>query len=114
MMLERRLLTLTSGVRGHMLGVVAVGLGVTATYVGQGVLTAQVVARIFTGASWSTIVPVLIWIGALILIRAGLLWLHEVSAKATAAAAKHKLRQKKLPLGSRWNAIVVIGFQQNS
>ncbi|MBV9708615.1 MAG: ABC transporter ATP-binding protein [Chloroflexi bacterium] len=94
MMLERRLFTLTSGVRGHMLGVVAVGLGVTATYVGQGVLTAQVVARIFTGASWSTIVPVLIWIGALILIRAALLWLHEVSAKATAAAAKHKLRQR--------------------
>lgn len=94
MMLNQRLFTLTRGVRWRIAGVVAVGLAVTATYVGQGLLAAWVVGSIFEGTAWPTVVPLLVGITVLIVARAAFLWLHEISAKATAAAAKQQLRRR--------------------
>ena len=94
MMLNQRLFTLTQGVRWRIAGVVAVGLAVTGTYVGQGLLSARAVGSIFEGAPWSAVLPLLVGITVLIIARMGLLWLHEISAKATAAAAKQKLRRR--------------------
>ncbi len=94
MMLHRRLLALANGVRGHVTLMIALGLAIAGTYVGQGLLTAQVVAQIFNGAAWPTIIPWLSWILALIVARMGLLWLREVGATATAAAVKQRLRRR--------------------
>jgi ATP-binding cassette subfamily C protein CydD len=102
MMFHRRLLvmTLTRKVRGYVFGTVALGLAISGTYVGQGILVAQVVGHILTkatrtlGTMGTTILPLLIGIGTLILVRAGLLWLREVSSIATAAAVKVALRRR--------------------
>lgn len=93
-MLNQRLFTLTQGVRWRIAGVVAVGLAVTGTYVGQGLLSARAVGSIFEGAPWFAVLPLLVGITVLIIARMGLLWFHELSAKATAAAAKQKLRRR--------------------
>jgi ABC-type multidrug transport system fused ATPase/permease subunit len=94
MMLHRRLLALLSIARPHVAVTVALGLAITATYVGQGVLAARSVARIFGGAAWGAILPLLGWIVALIALRLALLWLREVSAMATAATVKGRLRRQ--------------------
>ncbi|HWS84883.1 MAG TPA: ABC transporter ATP-binding protein [Ktedonobacteraceae bacterium] len=102
MMFHRRLLAmaLTREVRGYVFSTVALGLAISGAYVGQGVLVAMAVGRILSkatgtlGAMDATVLPLLIGIGLLILVRAGLLWLREVSSIATAAAVKVALRRR--------------------
>lgn len=74
MMFHRRLLAmaLTREVRGYVFSTVALGLAISGTYVGQGVLVAMVVGRILSkatgtlGAMGATVLPLLIGIGLLI------------------------------------------------
>lgn len=67
---------------------------IAGTYVGQGLLTAQVVIRIFERADWASVVPLIGWALGLVLVRAVLLWLREIGAMATSAAVKQRLRRR--------------------
>lgn len=68
------------------------GLGVTATYIGQGLLVAQVLTLIFERSPFTAALRPVLAIIALLLVRAWLLWLHQRLASQTAAAIKHLLR----------------------
>lgn len=94
MRINHRLFTLTGGVRRQITGTVALGLLITGTYIGQSIFVAVGVSRIFSGASWSTLTPIVLWILVLIALRAGLLWLREISSMATASAVKYSLRRR--------------------
>jgi len=92
LMLHPRILQLTVGVRRWVAVTLGLGLIVTVTYVGQGVLTAQVLNRLLGGGDAASVVPQLGAISALVLLRALLRWLAELSAHATAANVKRILR----------------------
>ncbi len=94
MMLHRRLFALIAEVRSNVIVMVLLGLLITGTYVGQGLLTAQVVIRIFERADWASVVPLIGWALGLVLVRAVLLWLREIGAMATSAAVKQRLRRR--------------------
>jgi ABC-type multidrug transport system fused ATPase/permease subunit len=70
------------------------GLAITSTYVGQALLTAQVLGGLFTGVAWPTLMPLLGWIAVLIVIRALLLWVSEISAIRIASVIKQSLRRR--------------------
>lgn len=93
-LIHRHLYELTSETRGVVLLKTGIGLALTGTYVGQALLIAQVLDGLFTGDEWSTFVPLLAWIGVLIVARAGLLWLSEVSAIRIASVLKQRLRRR--------------------
>ncbi len=94
MMLHRRLFALIAEVRSNVIVMVLLGLLITGTYVGQGLLTAQVAIRIFERADWASVVPLIGWALGLVLVRAVLLWLREIGAMATSAAVKQRLRRR--------------------
>ncbi|NJO81365.1 MAG: thiol reductant ABC exporter subunit CydD [Blastochloris sp.] len=94
MMLHRRLLALIAEVRSNVVLMVLLGLLIAGTYIGQGLLTAQVVIRIFERADWASVLPLLGWALALVAVRAVLLWLREIGAMATSAAVKQRLRRR--------------------
>jgi thiol reductant ABC exporter CydD subunit len=94
MMLHRRLFALIAEVRSHVALMVLIGLLITGTYIGQGLLTAQVVIRIFERADWADVLPLIGWALALVVVRAVLLWLREIGAMATSAAVKQRLRHR--------------------
>ncbi|TDD64027.1 ABC transporter ATP-binding protein [Jiangella aurantiaca] len=89
-----RLLRLSAGVRGWMALGTLMTLAVTGTYVGQGIVIASAVERIFTGAEWSAIAGHLVAAVALVAVRSVLLWLRELTAVATGAALKSRLRRR--------------------
>lgn len=102
----RRLLDMAPPVRKRLLVVVAVLLASTATYVGQGVLIALMLAWIFGGQGVGSILPLLV--GALVLlgVRAALLVCRErvaVSASGMVKKAlRHQLTDKLFALGPGW------------
>ncbi|MCG8350243.1 MAG: hypothetical protein MI924_20955 [Chloroflexales bacterium] len=65
MRINRRLFTLTHGVRRQIAGTVVLGLLMRGTYIGQSILVAVGGACIFSGAAWSTLIPIVLWILAL-------------------------------------------------
>ncbi|WP_166355680.1 ABC transporter ATP-binding protein/permease [Phytoactinopolyspora limicola] len=90
----RRLLGLAAGARGWMALGVLLSLLVTATYVGQGVLVATSLIRIFDGEAWARIIPLLVGGVALLVVRAALLWSTELVAVTTGVAIKAQLRRR--------------------
>lgn len=94
MMIHRRILALTSGVRWLLALAVAVGLAISATWVGQGILVAFIVRRILDGQGWTAIAPLLSATAALTVVRAALVIAREILAKRIAAAVKIKLRHR--------------------
>jgi ABC-type transport system involved in cytochrome bd biosynthesis fused ATPase/permease subunit len=84
MMINTRILSLTAPVRR--------GLAVVATYIGQGLLMAHVLTLLFARAPLADAALPIAGILALMLLRAGLQWLHQWLAARTAAAVKHALR----------------------
>ncbi len=94
MMLNRRLVGLAKDVKGQIALTVGLGLAITATYIGQGILVAGIVADILTGRLLLDILPSLLWMMTLIAIRAFLLRQKDVSAIATVAAVKERLRAR--------------------
>lgn len=93
-MLNPRLIGLAKDVKGQIALTSVLGLAITGTYVGQGILTANVVAGILTGKLLADVLPILVWIAVLIAVRAVLLWQKDISAIATVAAVKERLRTR--------------------
>ena len=94
MMIHRRIVGLTVGVRRLLALSIAIGLAVSATWVAQGVLIALVVRRIFDGGGWTEIAGFVAAVAGLTLLRAALLFAREVLAKQVAAVVKTKLRRR--------------------
>ncbi|WP_430781582.1 ABC transporter ATP-binding protein [Actinoplanes sp. G11-F43] len=102
-MFNRRLLGLAARQRAGLTGLVLIGLAITATYAGQGLLIARVIAQVLDGAvSW----PTMAGIAALQAARAGLLWARETTATTVAARIQDDLRGRLLArlftLGPGW------------
>ena len=93
-MIHRRIVGLTVGVRRLLALSIALGLAISATWVGQGVLIAIVVRRILDGGGWTEIAGFVAAVAGLTLLRAGLLFAREVLAKKVAAVVKTKLRRR--------------------
>jgi ATP-binding cassette subfamily C protein CydD len=89
-----RLLGLAAGVRGRLAGCAGLGLAVTATYVGQGLLVAWVIARLLRGERFGVVVPALVVVAVLLGLRALLLWLRDVVAADAAGAVKRAVRRR--------------------
>jgi ATP-binding cassette subfamily C protein CydD len=106
MRLTARLLALAPQVRLRLVGLVALLLGVMATYVGQALLIAWVLARIFARQPVVSVIPLLAGIVALVMVRSVLLARRDVLALNTSAVVKKALRQrlvaKLFELGPGW------------
>ncbi|MGH8917141.1 MAG: hypothetical protein ACRD0H_02170, partial [Actinomycetes bacterium] len=87
-----RLLRLAGGIRWYLIGNLAVGLAVTASYVVQGVLVAHILAGVFRGDGLTGLAAPLAGVAAALVVRAGLLWLSEVAAQLTAHRVKERVR----------------------
>ena len=92
MMIHRRIVGLTVGVRRLLALSIALGLAVSATWVAQGVLIALIVRRILDGDGWTAIAGFVTAVAGLTLLRAALIFAREVLAKKVAAVVKTKLR----------------------
>ena len=93
-MLNRRLLALVRCARAQVLVAVAIGLAITATYLGQGLVVAHALARIFAGRPFSDITGLLLVALVLIGLRGGLIWAREQAATEIAATVKLTLRAR--------------------
>ena len=94
MMIHRRIVGLTAGVRRLLALSIGLGLGISATWVAQGVLIALVVRRILDGGGWTAISGFITAVAGLTLLRAALIFAREVLAKKVAAVVKTKLRRR--------------------
>lgn len=93
-MVQARLLTLTRGVRSRMALTALLGVCISGTYIGQGLLVAGMVRRVLAGAPWAAAGPALSGIASLIVLRGILIGLREWSAMFTASAVKRLLRRR--------------------
>ncbi|TYB57236.1 ABC transporter ATP-binding protein [Nonomuraea sp. PA05] len=89
-----RLLALSPSIRWRLAGLVLLLLSITATYVGQGVLIAQALARIFAGQGADSILWPVAAIVALQLVRSAALAVRESVALRTSGAVKAELRRR--------------------
>ena len=94
MMIHRRIVGLTVGVRRLLALSIGLGLAISATWVAQGVLIALIVRRIFDGRDWTAIAGFVVAVAGLTLLRSLLLFAREVLAKKVAAVVKTKLRRR--------------------
>jgi len=94
MMLDLRVFRLTGIVRWGMVAVVLLGLLVTLTYIGQGLLMARTLALLFAGAPAPVAFPLAGALLGLMALRAGLQWFQQVTAARTAATVKQRLRAR--------------------
>ncbi|MEM8531987.1 MAG: ABC transporter ATP-binding protein [Chloroflexota bacterium] len=92
MMLNPRIFSLTSSVRSGVATVTLIGLLVTATFIGQGLLMAHVLTILFQREPLANILPFIGVILILMVLRAGLQWLFQIRGARTAATVKHGLR----------------------
>ena len=89
---QRGIMLLATGVRPWIAAAVAMRLAVMATYVGQALLMAGILAGLLRGAGIrEQLIPLGI-VAALVLTRFALLWGSEIVAQATSAATKARLR----------------------
>jgi ATP-binding cassette, subfamily C, bacterial CydD len=104
--LAGRLLGLAPAARGWLAAVVLVLLGITATYVGQGLLVAHALGRIFAGDDLGSLTAPVLGVLGLQLARAGLAMLRAELATRAAGAVKQAVRQalvgRLLALGPGW------------
>ncbi len=92
MMIHRRIVGLTVGVRRLLSLSIALGLAISATWVAQGVLIALIVRRILDDGGWTAIAGFVAAVAGLTLLRASLIFVREILAKKVAASVKTKLR----------------------
>ena len=88
MMIHRRLFVLTQGVCGRLALLIFAGLLIAATFIGQGVLTAQVIGQVFRGAPWQASLPFVAIIVVLVLVHAALQWFESLGAKPMVVVIK--------------------------
>lgn len=72
------------------------GLLITACYVAQGLLLAQIIFRAMTGQGFAEFTPLVAALAATIIARAVLLWLSEIAAQRTGQVVKVNLRNRLL------------------
>jgi ATP-binding cassette subfamily C protein CydD len=105
---HRRLLALGAAQRTVLRRVVALGLGVSASYLAVGVITAVAVDRAFAGKPLSTVAPLVAAAAALVGIRVVLIAAREgASAEASVritADLRRRLLAKAFELGPAWMA----------
>ncbi len=106
MRLSRRLLALAPGARGPLGLLVVLLLAITTTYVGQGLLVATALGRLFDGRPVGSILGVLAGVVVLQLVRSGLIILREPLALRASGLVKAAIRQRLvaqlLALGPGW------------
>ncbi|GAA3686973.1 ABC transporter ATP-binding protein [Nonomuraea antimicrobica] len=89
-----RLLALSPRIRWRLAGLVLLLLSITATYVGQGVLVAQALSRIFAGRGAGSIVWLVAGVVVLQLVRSAALTVRESAALRASGAVKAELRRR--------------------
>src|SRR5579872_4792545 len=94
--MTRTLWALAGPIRWNVAVSVALGLLVTAAYVGQGVLLALALAAVFRTHDVARAEWCVAGLSALLLARGGLLWLAEIAAQKTAQVTKESLRARLL------------------
>jgi ATP-binding cassette subfamily C protein CydD len=92
--LSRRLLRLLAPARRRLAGAVVVGLGITATYVLQGLLVAEVIDRILVGSDLGRLAGSLAGVFVLLVFRAVLLRSRETIGSGAASVVKAGLRRR--------------------
>lgn len=93
-MLNRRLLSLATGSWPGVARTSGLGLAVTATLVGQGLLIARVLDTMLRGGAVSSVIGLLGLMLLLVAARAALVWLKEVSGIDAACAIKDAVRRR--------------------
>ncbi|RFS80959.1 thiol reductant ABC exporter subunit CydD [Actinomadura spongiicola] len=92
MMVHRRLLTLAGDIRFPLALNIVLGLAVAAAYITQGLLVAQILARLLDGRGLESTTWLLVWLAVVVAARLVLLVLAEVAAQRTAHAVKERVR----------------------
>jgi len=87
---------LAGPIRWSMAVSVVIGLGVTAAYVGQGVLLALALAAVFRAHDVARAEWCVAGLFVLLLVRGLMLWLGEIAAQKTAQITKESLRERLL------------------
>src|ERR671923_327218 len=90
----RRIIGLATGIRPYVAASVGLRLAVTATYIVQGFLVAAVLERLLDGRDVGDQAGRLAAIGALVVVRASLVWGAALVGQLTAAATKEALRTR--------------------
>jgi ATP-binding cassette, subfamily C, bacterial CydD len=88
--------TLAGPIKRHMALSVALGVLVTVAYLGQGILSALVLATVFRAHDVAGALPYIAGLAALIAVRGLLVWTSEIAAQTTASAAKESMRERLL------------------
>lgn len=103
MMVQRRLAGLAREAPGRVALTFSLALAAAACSVGQGLATGLAVREVFEGADVTDLSPYVAALAALVVARAGFLWLRDLAAHWTASAIKarlrHRLYAKLLDLG---------------
>ena len=94
--MSRTLWTLAGPIKRYMAMSVALGILVTIAYLGQGILSALVLATVFRAHNVEGALPYIAGLAALIALRGVLVWTSEVAAQTTASAAKESMRERLL------------------
>src|ERR1700682_2476493 len=92
MYFDRRLFSMTRGVRGRMALAACVGLAAVPISMWRLTLTGQAMARVFTGEPFNALVGMLILIASLIILRALLQFVRDEIANAPAALMRARGR----------------------
>lgn len=90
-MFHRRLLALLPEVRGPVLLCVAAGLAVTVSYLAQALVLAGALTALVRG-DLPGVLRLLGWTAAIVLVRAGLIWVRELVVVRCGAAVRIRLR----------------------
>jgi len=105
-MVSARLFALAPGTRLRLAGLVLLNLAITATYVGQGVLIAQVLAGVFDRRPVASLLAPLAVVAAAVAARAALIVVRDAGAVRAAGHVKRAVRQRVvaalLALGPGW------------
>jgi len=89
-----KIMALATGVRPYIAASIALRLAVTATVIVQGLLVATVIERLLEGDGVGDQAGRLAVVGALVLVRSGLIFVGAVIAQLTAATTKERLRDR--------------------
>ncbi|CAN7626145.1 ABC transporter ATP-binding protein [Pararhizobium sp. LjRoot235] len=92
--MRAKLIRGSGGIACWTLASVAVGLLIVASGSGQAMLLATILAEALSDTTASSVTPLLIGLGGILVLRAVLIWLAELVAQACAEAVKTDLRKR--------------------
>ncbi|QOW60986.1 ABC transporter ATP-binding protein [Treponema pedis] len=94
MMLHRRVVELTAGVRFNILFKAMLGIAVSATYIFQAVLLGRIIGQLYGREGFSLIMHNVIYLIAVIAMRLVLIYLNSVYGKKIIGKVKNTLRRR--------------------